>query len=81
MPDHRATIESLRQNIAASPGMAFIQRMHARSFSLNVFAMSVRELRASLAAVQNPDVGINLMDVKNEEVGRQAEREMGEAPS
>ena len=77
MPNGRERVEALRQKITDSPGMTFLQRMHARSFSLNVFRMSVRELQAAFTAFQTPEIGIKLMDVTNEEVGWQAEREIG----
>jgi hypothetical protein len=78
MPNGREEIEALRQKITDSPGMAFLQRMHARSFSLNVFGMSVRELQAGFTAFRTPEISIKLMDVTNEEAGRQAEREIGD---
>lgn len=66
----------LRQEIAASAGARFLDRSHARSFSLNIFQMNALELMEASRRMRDPDQGFSLMLEKNREAGRQAHREL-----
>lgn len=64
------------QRILASPGMKFLNQLHARSFSLNIFQMNALELMEATRKVRDPDQGISLMSQDNKEAGQQAHREL-----
>lgn len=70
--DHAA----LFQAILSSPGMAYINRTFARSFSLNIFRRNAQELLAATHNVRDADYGLQLMAVNNREAGQQAHREI-----
>lgn len=64
------------QRILASPGMKFLNQLHARSFSLNIFQMNALELMEATHKVRDPDQGLFLMSQDNKEAGQQAHREL-----
>jgi hypothetical protein len=75
MKEPSNTAELLRQ-IADSVGSGYLNRIHQRSFSLNVFQMNAVELMEAAQRVKDPDQGMALMMEKNGEAGRQAHREL-----
>ena len=62
--------------IDASPGMAHVNRTHARSFSLNIFRANARELIAITQQVRDPQEGLRLWFVDNREEQAQTHREV-----
>jgi hypothetical protein len=64
------------QQIHESPGMNFLNKIHTRSFSLNIFQMNALELMEATRKVRDPDVGLFLMAEDNKEAGQQAHREL-----
>ena len=67
---------SLYARIHSSPGMKFLNELHARSFSLNIFQMNALELTEATRKVRDPDLGPSLMFEANREAGQQAHREL-----
>lgn len=67
---------ALQKAILSSPGMAHVNRSHARSFSFNIFQMNAQELIEITRRVRDPVQGLELMSVKNREAGAQAHREI-----
>lgn len=76
--DNKPEIEegSYFQRILASPGMMFLNQLHTRSFSLNIFQMNALELMEATRKVRDPDQGLFLMSQDNKEAGQQAHREL-----
>ena len=70
------SLYDLQQNIRSSPGAVFIDRSHARSFSMNIFQNNANELIAATRQVSDPDQGLRLMSEANREAGRQVHREI-----
>lgn len=66
----------LYARIHSSPGMKFLNDLHARSFSLNIFQMNALELMEATRKVRDPDLGPPLMFEANREAGQQAHREL-----
>lgn len=66
----------LYARIHSSPGMKFLNELHARSFSLNIFQMNALELTEATRKVRDPDLGPSLMFEANREAGQQAHREL-----
>ncbi|MHC8310918.1 hypothetical protein ACYZUC_15040 [Pseudomonas sp. GT1P32] len=64
------------QQIHDSPGMKFLNKLHTRSFSLNIFQMNALELMEATKKVRDPDEGLFLMSQDNKEAGQQAHREL-----
>jgi len=67
---------SYHQQILASSGMKFLNQLHARSFSLNIFQMNALELEEATRKVRDPDQGLALMSHDHREAGQQAHREL-----
>ena len=67
---------SYHQKIFASSGMKFLNQLHARSFSLNIFQMNALELMEATRKVRDPDQGLALMSHEHREAGQQAHREI-----
>ncbi|WP_135079223.1 hypothetical protein [Terasakiella sp. SH-1] len=59
-----------------SEGMAVINRLHTRSFSVNIFLGNYRELNEALKLVENTDVALKLMTEENREADNQVHREV-----
>lgn len=76
--DNRPEIEegSYFQKIHASSGVKFLNQLHARSFSLNIFQMNALELMEATRKVRDPEQGLSLMSQDNKEAGQQAHREL-----
>lgn len=72
-PDGRA--EAYRA-VRESAGLAFVNRAHARSFSLNILQMNALDLLEALRRVQDPETGLRLMGQTHREAGTQAHREL-----
>lgn len=66
----------LYERIRASPGMKFLNKLHARSFSLNIFQMNALELTEATRKVRDPDLGTSLILEANREAAQQAHREL-----
>ncbi len=66
----------LFQAILSSPGMAYVNRTYARTFSLNIFRRAAQELLAATHNVRDSDYGLQLMAVNNRDAGQQAHREI-----
>ena len=62
--------------VMESAGLAFMNRAHARSFSLNILQMNGLELLEALRRVQDPQTGMRLMGETHREAGTQAHREL-----
>lgn len=75
MEEPSTAIDLLRQ-ITDSAGSAYLNRVHQRSFSLNVFQMNAVELVEAAQRVKDPGQGMALMMEKNHEAGLQAHREL-----
>ncbi|TXT29376.1 MAG: hypothetical protein FD131_2537 [Rhodocyclaceae bacterium] len=71
-----STAADLLRQIEGSAGSGYLNRIHQRSFSLNVFRMNAVELMEAAHRVKDPDQGMALMMEKNGEAGRQAHREL-----
>ena len=71
-----STATDLFQKIRESAGTSYLDRVHQRSFSFNVFQMNAVELLEAAERVKDPDQGIALMIEKNREAGSQAHREL-----
>jgi hypothetical protein len=56
--------------------MQVLNRLHSRSFTLNIFSMNAKELTDALKVVSTPQVAIQLMAEKNRGAGTQAHREV-----
>lgn len=69
-------VADLLQKIPASAGSVYLNRVHQRTFSLNVFLMNAVELMDAAQRVKDPDQGLALMMEKNREAGVQAHREL-----
>lgn len=59
-----------------SPGMQFVNRMKAHSFSLNIFQGNLIEIKKAISIIENPEIGTKLMSQENREIGDQAHREI-----
>lgn len=68
--------DSYYRRILASSGMKYLNQIHARSFSLNIFKMNALELMEATRKVRDPDQGLALMSQANKEAGQQAHREL-----
>lgn len=66
----------LFMKIYNSDGVKFINKMHAHSFSQNIFYGNLRELKESLNLVENIDIGIKLMSQEHKEAGTQVYKEV-----
>jgi hypothetical protein len=66
----------LLKEIRSSRGMEHINRSHQRTFTHNIFRMNAQELIEITRRVNDPDEGIRLMAVDNEEAGQQTHREV-----
>lgn len=75
MPLTDAAIDIDREADASQRGDYF-DRVHQRSFSLNVFLMNAVELIDAMHRVKDPGEGMNLMMEKNRDAGRQTHREL-----
>ena len=75
MKEPSSAADLLRQ-ITDSAGSDYLNRVHQRSFSLNVFQMNAVELVEAAQRVKDPDQGMALMMEKNREAGLQAHREL-----
>jgi hypothetical protein len=62
--------------IHSSPGMAYLNRSHQRSFSLNIFRLNSQELIEITRRIADPNEGIRLMAQDNREAGTQTHREV-----
>lgn len=71
-----STAADLFRQIRESAGSGYRDRIHQRSFSLNVFLMNAVELIEAAQRVKDPDQGMALMLEKNREAGLQAHREL-----
>lgn len=71
-----SSVEDLLRQITDSAGSAYLNRVHQRSFSLNVFQMNAVELVETAQRVKDPDQGMAFMMEKNHEAGLQAHREL-----
>lgn len=60
-----------------SRGMRFLDRMRVRAFSLHILIVAAREFQEAATLMENADVGIRLMSVKNRAAGEQAHCEIG----
>lgn len=67
---------NLFMKIHNSDGVKFINKMHAHSFSQNIFYGNLRELKESLNLVENVDVGMKLMSQEHKEAGTQVYKEV-----
>lgn len=72
----KETRVELTEAINSSAGMAHINRVHHRTFSLNIFKMNAQELIHAVRHVRDPDYGLQLMAQNNKEAGNQAHREI-----
>lgn len=68
--------EDAYRRILASSGIKYLNQLHARSFSLNIFKMNALELTEATRKVRDPDQGLALMSQDNKEAGQQAHREL-----
>jgi hypothetical protein len=59
-----------------SPGMQFVNRMRAHSFSVHIFSGNLSELKKGMALIEHPEIGIKLFHEKNREQGDQAYRDI-----
>lgn len=66
----------LLRQITDSAGAGYLNRIHQRSFSLNVFQINAVELIVAAQRVKDTDQGMALMMEKNREAGLQAHREL-----
>lgn len=66
----------LFKQITESKGMKFLNDLHSRSFSLNIFRMNAIALIEAALHVSDPDHGLALMMDQNREAGQQAHREL-----
>ncbi|XLY89266.1 hypothetical protein ACK8QS_05415 [Ectopseudomonas mendocina] len=64
------------KEIQSCPGTKFVNRLHVRSFSANIFQRNAVELMEETRKVQDPDLGLPLMAEDNREIGQQAHREL-----
>ena len=71
-----SNIAHLRRQIIDSAGSGYLNRVHLRSFSLNVFQMNAVDLVGASQRVKDPDQGMALMMEKHREAGLQAHREL-----
>ena len=71
-----SSVADLLRQITDSSGLAYLNRVHQRSFSLNVFRMNALDLIEAVQRVKDPDQGMALMTEKNREAGLQAHREL-----
>jgi hypothetical protein len=69
-------LAKLLRQIADSAGTGYLNRIHQRSFSLNVFQMNAVKLIEASQRVKDPDQGMALMMEKSHEAGLQAHREL-----
>ena len=69
----------LFMKIYNSDGVKFINKMHAHSFSQNIFYGNLRELTEALNLVENIDIGIKLMSQEHKEAGTQVYKEVNRA--
>lgn len=67
---------SYHQRILSSSGMKFLNQLHARTFSLNIFQMNALELMEATRKVRDPDQGVALMSQDHREARQQAHREL-----
>lgn len=70
------TAAELLRQISESEGSSYLDRVHQRSFSFNIFQMNALELIEAAQRVKDPDQGVLLMMEKNHEAGLQAHREL-----
>jgi hypothetical protein len=63
---------AMHRAIQSSPGMTYINRSHARSFSLNIFQMTPQELIEITQQVKDPEEGLRLWHEKNQKQVRLA---------
>ncbi|MGP1716450.1 MAG: hypothetical protein ACTS9Y_04665 [Methylophilus sp.] len=68
--------KSYFSQILESPGVKFLNQLHARSFSLNTFQMNASELIEATLKVNDPEHGLSLMSQDHRDAGRQAHREL-----
>ncbi len=73
---HQRRSYELHCRIHDSAGMAVMNRLHSRSFTLNIFTMNAQDLLEALKLVSTPQVAIQLMAEKNCGAGTQAHREV-----
>lgn len=66
----------LYARIHSSLGMKFLNKLHERSFSLNIFQMNALELIEATRKLRDPDLGLPLMFDANREASQQAHREL-----
>lgn len=59
-----------------SPGMQFVNRMKAHSFSLNIFHGNLIEISKAIAIFEKPEIGMKIMNQENREIGNQTHREI-----
>lgn len=70
------SLSNLRKAIDDSSGASFINRVHMRSFSLNIFLLNSQELIEITQQIKDPDEGLRLMSEGNQEEGTQVHREI-----
>jgi hypothetical protein len=73
---HQRRAYELDCKIHDSAGLMVLNRLHSRSFTLNIFSTNANELNDALQLVSTPQVAIQLMAVKNRDAGTQAHREV-----
>lgn len=59
-----------------SRGMKFLHEQKMRTFSTNILRMNGVELLAAAARLHDEEIGISLMDIKNQDASHQAHREL-----
>ncbi|MBB3811100.1 hypothetical protein [Pseudochelatococcus contaminans] len=68
----RSAVDALH----ASPGAQYLNRAHARTFSLNILEMNALELREAVIRAHDAELSLDLFFEKNREASQQAHREI-----
>lgn len=70
------SITNTQQEILDSKGMQYINRMHSRSFSINIFNINTIELLELISHINDPNEGVNILMQDNRQGSDQLHREI-----
>ncbi|MEN3979938.1 hypothetical protein [Acinetobacter sp. CWB-B33] len=68
--------KNIHQEILDSRGMQYINRMHSRTFSVNIFNINTIELLELISHINDPNEGINILMQDNRQGSDQLHREI-----
>lgn len=68
--------KDIHQEILDSKGMQYINRMHSRSFSINIFNINTIELLELISHINDPNEGVNILMQNNRQGSDQLHREI-----